>query len=65
LKRPPDTTYHIVRYGPRRGRDADVYQNIRYECQACGPVSTARLWPNLLARFFSVPAKKEPSHEAV
>lgn len=52
-------TDHVVRIGRLRGRGRDAYQDVVTTCQVCGRVEKSTRYPNYLADFFSVSARRQ------
>ena len=48
-------TDHEVRIGRLQGRGHEAFEEVTYECLACGASKTNKRYPNLLAGVFSVP----------
>jgi hypothetical protein len=52
-------TDHVVRIGRLKGRGRDAHQDVVTACNVCGRESQSTRHPNLLADFFSIPARRK------
>jgi len=51
-------TMHKLKYGRLRGEGPEASRRIDHACQVCGRRTTSESFPNLLASFFSVAARR-------